>query len=256
MDVAAFKGNVEVMRMFLKALKDPRHIEFARYLAAEWAGQGNHMGAVELCLDPVYTAYDRSLLDIVNQTTSTEIFDRVLPLCKDHLDDDWRNAPSEPQDVTLKRFLGFRLLEAVKHGELSMVRHLVELGVSPRESPWPSGDNERGYNTFISNAAAGGHMAILAYLLENGATIASRALEAASRHGNPGCVRLLLEHGAMDSFKPGSALLEAVKRENEPVVRQLMESAMTMDDSIKGQALDMAFEEGLVSISEVIREYK
>ncbi|KAH8665252.1 hypothetical protein BGZ60DRAFT_516492 [Tricladium varicosporioides] len=254
LDIAAFKGNVEVMHMLLEAIKDPIHLQQARDDAVEFAGQGNQMGTLELCLNPVYTWHNSSLVDAASSTTSTEIFDRILPLCKDHLIDDARQALHPRPDKLLGEFLSTRFHTAVVRGQLAMVRHLIQLGVTPRDSRMD--DEACGYFTLISGAAVGGHTSVIAYLLANGVAITSRSLEAASKHGNPSCVRLLLEHGAIDKFKPGSALLESVKRENEPVLRQLMKSAMTMNESVIGQALNITENEGLLSMSKVLREYE
>jgi ankyrin repeat protein len=92
---------------------------------------------------------------------------------------------------------------------------------------------------------------VLQYLLKNGANIGCRSLEAASKLGNPECVRLLLEHGA----KSGSALLECLKRENETVIRQLMTSGMGVNDYVKQQILDAIEKDGLASMSKIFENY-
>ncbi|KAF4609458.1 hypothetical protein G7Y89_g15858 [Cudoniella acicularis] len=254
LDIAAFKGNAEVMRMLLEVLKDIDHLEPARDLAAGFAGEGNQMVTLELCLDPVYTGHNQFVLAAAEDTTSTEIFDRVLQLCKDHLIDDARLALHPRPDKLLGEFLSKRLTSAVACGQLAMVRHLLQLGVKPCDIR--TGDEDYGYYGLINRAASRGHTSVIACLLENGVTITSRSLEAASRHGNPSCVKILLEHGAIDSFKPGSALLESIKRENELVLRQLIESGMRMNESLKEQALYITEKEGLLSMSKIIQEYR
>lgn len=53
---------------------------------------------------------------------------------------------------------------------------------------------------------------------------------------------------------PGSSLLESLKRENETVVRQLMDSGMAINDTIKRQALDVIEKEGLVSMATILEK--
>ncbi|KAK7959232.1 uncharacterized protein PG986_004086 [Apiospora aurea] len=136
-------------------------------------------------------------------------------------------------------FLTVTFRRAAVVGNLVMMKHLVRLGASPTHVNQEDDGNMK-YQALISGVAAKGHADVLAYLLENGAEITSRALEAACQHGNPDTVRVLLAHGARDTWMPGNALLEAVMGENETALRLLLGAGTIVDEDLRRRGLEVA----------------
>lgn len=236
--------------MLLNAIEDPDKLEIARWGAISYAGHGNQMATLQLCLDPLYTSHSSSLVGVLEDTLSIEMFDHVFQLCKDHLIDDTMQSLHPRPDEIAPRFLTSRFFTAASRGELAMMEYLVSLGAKP--CGMKRDDNEDGYYSPIRYAAEHGHTEAVAYLLNLDIPFGSRSLEAASKHGNPSCVKLLLGKGAKDSFKPGNAIFEALKRENELVLRILQESGMKMDESLREQLLKFAESEGLMSMTNFV----
>ncbi|KAK1978349.1 hypothetical protein LZ30DRAFT_729153 [Colletotrichum cereale] len=258
-DIAAFLGHVEVFRMLLGTLADtPLELEAARDFGIDQASAGNQLGTLELCLvDDIYRRGGPDPNCVLDQTTSPPVFDALFEACKDHLMRK-RYNPWEPEPSNIRsqqKLLADRFRTSAELGSLTMMKHLVQLGTSPRHVD-RSSDETIGICTLISFIAKSGYADVMAYLLENGAQVGSRSLETASKHGNPDCVRILLEHGARDSLGPGGALLESVKRENESVVRLLLGWDTLVDEHSRQRALDAAEKEGLTSMIRVLKEYR
>lgn len=259
--------------MVLDTIRNPRDLAGARIDAVGYAVDGNQPGTLKQCLDPVYHfeemawLYDKFLASAVNNANSLEVVDRIYKMCKGNmvapvtLGGVW-GAPREPPPGDPRaqlRFQGSWFDTAVYLGDLRAMKHVQTLGLPPGcfDGTREDEEDERYCRAQVSSAALGGHMEVVLYLLEHGEPIGSRSLEAASKHGDPDIVRLLLERGANDTFKPGSALVEAVKREHTEVVRLLMESeGALVDEDAKQQALKVAEEEGLTSMAELLKEYR
>ncbi|KAF6789388.1 NACHT and ankyrin domain-containing protein [Colletotrichum sojae] len=274
LDTAAYLGREEALRIILDTIRNPHDLAGARIDAVGYAVDGNQPGTLKQCLDPVYhfeemaRLYDDFLLRAVNIADSLEVVDRIYKTCKGNmvapvtLGGVWgpprEPPPGDPQAQL--RFQGDWFDTAVYLGDLRAMQHVQTLGLplgcfdGTREDE----EDERYCKAQVSNAARGGHVDVVLYLLEHGEPIGSRSLEAASEHGNPDMVRLLLERGARDTFKPGSALVAAVKREHTEVVRLLMgsEGALVDEDAMQ-QALEAAEKEGLTSMAaELLKEYR
>ncbi|KAK1969124.1 hypothetical protein LY78DRAFT_630543 [Colletotrichum sublineola] len=257
LDVAAFLGHVEVLRLLLGTITDPIELEIARDDGIELASAGNQMGTLELCLVDGFKSIGPDPDSVLERTTSIPVFDAVYQACKDRLMrkryNPWEPEPSNER--AQQKLLSDRFKTSARLGSLALMKHLVQLGTSPRYVDEFS-DNIYGTRVLVSEIAEYGYADVMAYLLENGAHIGERSLEAASKHGNPDCVRILLEHGARDTFHPGSAFLESINRENEPVVRLLLEWGTIVDDCLWRQAVDFAEKEGLTSMIKVLEEYR
>ena len=245
-----------MLSILLDAIKDPSQFELARSDAMENADDGNHAGIFELCLKAVYPHHDPDLVDSLSRITNPDLFDRVLALCKDHLEYDWRLLHNQRLDELLPGFLSDRFHRAAQHGDLTMMKHLVEIGSMPKDKEDVNHELsvKGGYRSLITLAASGGYPETIVYLFEKGFLPGPRSLEAACIHGDLACVKLLIEFGAIDSFKPGSAVLGAVRRENVSVLGHLMKSGMLNDEVLAGQALEISEQEGLLSMMTIIRE--
>jgi hypothetical protein len=261
-NVAAALGNAEMLSLLFEHIPDSppkRLLTRARELGTECSAESK-FATFQLCQDREPSMwYSEDMIRIIERTLSHEIFEYMEIVCGVYI-----QAPcTRPRKNILMMRLENCFRNAVTEGNLDMMKYLVSRGVvikdlsaeidkyeSTREFDVVKGET---YLGLTSRAALGGYTDVLQYLLENGAIIGCRSLEAACNHGNPGCVRLLLEDGATNNFKPGSALLECVKNENEPVIRQLvtsgMASVMGMDDNVKQQIQDVIEKEGLVSFS-------
>ncbi|KAL7628440.1 hypothetical protein AAE478_002643 [Parahypoxylon ruwenzoriense] len=251
LDVAAFKGNTEVVRILLKDIALSDEDDLGRSSALEYAGEGNQLGTLELCLEPEYTEYDMFLATALESTTSTEVFERLFGIAKDFINKE-HGRPGFPDFVNTS-FLPGMFRHAVQHGAVPLTEHLITLGLSP-DGDWID-DGQRGRPDLVSVAAERGHYDMVAYLLEKGFRVGSDSIKAAAKHGNRRIVRLLLDHGVQDVDGWESALTHAAERENEPVFRLLMESGATIDQNTKGKVLQMAGEQGLESIAKLVKEY-
>ncbi|KAK8052325.1 ankyrin [Apiospora rasikravindrae] len=271
LEVAAARGHVKVVRLLLGAIREPSLLKTARDKALVHAAECNQMETLELCLLPRYESYEVPLITALELTTSPDVFERVFSLCKDHMAEDhaadtppgvapwWPTPEQERQD----RLDGY-LMSAVTRGDLIMMERLVQLGASLHSADrMNQGDCAWGQLVFL--AAAHGRTEVAAYLLERGIAYNPCSLDFAARYGNADGVRLLLEHGAADHAEPvweggripmGEALLEAVERENEPVVRLLLEWDNPPEKGAWQRALDTAEERGLSSMVGVLNGYK
>ncbi|EFQ28371.1 hypothetical protein CGRA01v4_12025 [Colletotrichum graminicola] len=258
LDIAAYRGHAEALRMLFDVLQHSSGLMNARLTALECASAGSQIETVKLCRYPLgYSTcdypYEHFLSDMEKKTP--EVFDCLYEWRKDNLlkqhYNSWEICDAEHARSELRRQAYCR---ATSCGNLPMMKYLVNHhGVPPKlddERP----DDQDTFQTWMSVVAGGGYEDVLEFLLENGQVISSRSLEYACRHGNPACVRILLEHGAKDYFRPGSALLEAVKGEHEQALR-LLESDGQVDEDHRKQALELAEKEGLESMAQLIKEY-
>lgn len=243
--------------MLLEIEKNPRDLFYARQDGLSFANAGNQVASLDACLDQTYEGHQPGLVETLKETKRVPIFDRLYQVCKDDLTNG-RSNPWEPnldKAQTQVKFLTEHFHRAAFDGELALMKHLAQLGARlvPDER-WGVGDGQ--YYTLICSVAEIGHADVIAYLLDTGAAqIAPRTLEVACRHGNPDVVKILLDHGAKDGYKPGSALLASVQRENETVMRLLLGRDEFVDQHQLCQALSVAEGEGLYSIAKVLKEY-
>ncbi|WQF77155.1 Putative ankyrin repeat-containing domain superfamily [Colletotrichum destructivum] len=257
LDIAAYRGYTEALRMLFKVVQPRLGRTSAWSSAIECASAGSQIETAKLSLFPLgNSTADEPYEDLLSEmkTKTPEVFDCLYEWCKDNLLKshykpgeirDLEHARSELRDQAYRW--------ASSYGNLPMMKYLVDHGVPPKlEERLP--DDEDTFHTMISVVADGGYDDAMTFLLENGQQISSQSLEYACRHGNPACVRILLEHGAKDTFKPGSALLEAVKGEHEQVLH-LLESDGSVSEDHRKQAMEFAEKEGLESMSQLIKDY-
>ncbi|KAK8062841.1 hypothetical protein PG997_014938 [Apiospora hydei] len=251
MYIAAFQGHVEVLRTLLEIESNPERLSWLHEECVSFAREGNQEGPLDVCLQSTcYEKYPIGVVSSLAEATSIPIFDRIYRLCKDCISVDPQQDTAQAQT----EFLTATFRRAAAAGNLVMMKHLVRLGASPTHVD-QRGDGNVKYQALISGVAAKGHADVLAYLLENGAEITSRALEAACQHGNPDTVRVLLVHGARDTWMPGNALLEAVKGENETALRLLLGAGTIVYEDQRRRALDAAQQLGLSSMAKILEEY-
>ncbi|KAK8132284.1 hypothetical protein PG999_000457 [Apiospora kogelbergensis] len=266
LDIAAFKGHVEVLRTLLGIIH-PKRLYCARRYGIQFGSAGNQMGSIDICLrpfeyicvPPAYRGYQDFLIATLRCTMRIPIFDRIYQVCKDYLVQytwPWPTTRAERRAQTQGEFLSAHFCRAAICGELAMMKHLVQLGARLEYTNQLVDDSKYGYKALVSCVAAGGHADVLTYLLRNGAQTGSRSLEAACRYGNPDVVRILLDHGAEDSFEVGNALIESIKGEHETALRLLLEMGTIADEDQLSQALDVAENEDLSSMTKILREYK
>lgn len=257
LDIAAFQGHVEILRMLLGVEKNPRDLFYARQDGVSFANAGNKVASLDACLDQRYEGHQPGLVETLKETKRVPIFDRLYRVCKDTLTNGSRN-PWEPKldkAQTQVKLLTEHFYSAASYGELASMEHLVQFGARPVPKD-RRGEKDGQYCTRICSVAECGHADILAYLLDTGAAdIGPCSLEAACRHGNPDVVKMLLDHGVKDGYKPGSALLASVQRENEAVVRLLLERDALLDQDQLRKALHAAEEEGILSMAKMLQEY-
>ncbi|KAI2615575.1 hypothetical protein GGS26DRAFT_579443 [Hypomontagnella submonticulosa] len=248
LDVAAFKGNVEVTRLLLEHIKWLGLEECGHAAVVQFASQGNQLGTLELGLDCRWHNWP-SVSDI-HSTTDVEIFKRLLDFGIEHYSsrtprDDWR-------DCLFKNFSPGSFSLAARKGEIRLMEYLLQLGM-PRDV-WMD-DLDPKYRSFVSEVAENGRYSTVLYLLGEGFAMGSRSIEAAARSGSYRIVKLLLTKNTNGTKGLGRALLQAVKRENEPVFRLLVEYGARMDEDIEQRALRFATDEGLESMVQLMREY-
>ncbi|KAK8081082.1 hypothetical protein PG997_008900 [Apiospora hydei] len=239
LEVAAFRGHVEVVRLLLGAVREPSLLKKARDAVLVHAAEGNQMETLELGLLPRYGSYDQALVIALKFTSSPDIFERVFSLCKDHSAEDL--SADEPLGMAMRAptvDLDDCLRWAAMRGHLIMTQRLSVGGL-------------------VSMAAEYGHTEVVAFLLERGLEYDPASLSWAAGYGNADCVRFLLERGAADrTDSMDQALVKAVKKENEPVVRLLLEWDNPPDKEAWQGALDAAEEQGLSSMISVLNGYK
>ncbi|KAK7963592.1 ankyrin [Apiospora saccharicola] len=264
-EIAAFQGHVEILSMLLGTIESPLHLEDARADGILAASRGNQIGTLDLCLKSKHQGYNDTLVNALRTTTSVAVFDRIFPLWKDLLLDDgrshWKPRSHTENQLLQSEFLTDRFHAAAGQANLDMMKHLVQLGASSRcvyhqdrDSHLP---NTRYLRNCVSLAAASGHSEVMAYLLENGAEIGEGTLGAASMHGNADCVRIALDYGAShDDNIICESLIRAVEGEHEEVLRLLLHSFAPLEEELWKQALDVARNEGLLSMAAVLEEHK
>ncbi|TDZ16076.1 hypothetical protein Cob_v010944 [Colletotrichum orbiculare MAFF 240422] len=258
LDIATYRGHAEALRMLFDVLRPRLGFRSALHSALGCASEASQIETVKLSLYPLgdSTADEPYELLLSNMTKKTpEVFDCLYEWRKNNLLKAHYN-PGEVRDIQHARseLRSQAYCWATSYGNLPMMKYLIDQhDVSPKlVDRLP--DDEATYHTWISVVADGGFDHVLEFLLGNGQEISSQSLEYACRHGNPACVKLLLEHGAKDSFKPGSALLEAVKGEHEQALR-LLESHSSVSQHHREQALGLAEQEGLESMAQLIKQY-
>ncbi|KAL0933473.1 multiple ankyrin repeats single KH domain [Colletotrichum truncatum] len=257
LDIAAYRGHTEALRMLFEVLKHRLGFINAYMTALEYASAASQIKTVKLSLYPLGDStcdypYEYFLSEMKNKTP--EVFDCLYEWRKDNLLKSHYN-PWEIRDIEHARseLRSQAYCWSTSYGNLPMMKYLVNHGVPAKlDSRLP--DDGDTYHTWMSVVADGGYDDVMEFLLENGQEISSQSLEYACRHGSPACVRILLEHGAKDTLKPGNALLEAVKGEHEQVLR-LLESDGSVSEGHRKRALEFAEKEGLESMVQLIKEY-
>ncbi|GKT50680.1 uncharacterized protein ColSpa_10861 [Colletotrichum spaethianum] len=260
LDIAAYRGYAEALRMLFEVLQHRLGFRNACSTALECASAASQIETVKLSRYPLGDStcdypYEYFLSEMEKKTP--EVFDCLYEWHKDNLlrahytynPGDIRNAEYARSELRSQAYIW-----ATSCGNLPMMKYLVaNHGVPPKlDDRLP--DDEDTFHTWMSVVAVGGYDDVMELLLENGQEISSQSLEYACRHGNPACVRILLDHGAKDAFKPGSALLEAVKGEHEQALR-LLESDGSVSDDHRKQALELAEKESLESMAQLIKQY-
>lgn len=257
---AAFQGHAKVLSLLLGTIENPLHRESARVDGLLHASRGNQIGTLELCLKPTYEGYNDALIKALRETSSVVVFDRIFPLCKDMLINDGRchwEPRSKTENLQLQSiFLSRQFHVAAGQGNLYMMKYLVQLSLrlGARLNCVFHEDIDLYLRNCVSIAAASGHSEVMLYLLENGAAIGQRTLEAASMHGSAECVRMILDYRTLNGVNVNmrESLIRAVEGEHEAVLRLLLRSLTPLAKDLRGKALDVARKEGLISIARII----
>lgn len=182
----------------------------------------------------------------------------------------WNTANPETYDYLATLYTSQTahvLVHYAAHGQLAMVRHLVErVGFAVDGLSW---DKARHGNP-LANACRRGHDDVVDYLLARGAKIdhseeddRDSALPAAASGGSLAMVRkLVLDHGApLDTIPALQAILEAVKLEHTEMVHFLLDRcdfphpAEDYLQHIRGPHVAFAKSEGLDSMVELLEAW-
>ncbi|KAI0385764.1 ankyrin [Hypomontagnella monticulosa] len=250
LDLAAFKGNIAVTRLLLEHIAESDTGGRGDSAVVHYASEGNKLGTLEVGLE--YGKHHGALISNMHSTTNVDVFKRLLDFGYKYFNTHHRLRVGIPDDMLFRSFAPGSFDHAAQTGEIPLMEYLLQLGMSP--NGWLD-DKPEAYNNFISKAAENGHYSAVAYLLEKGVKIGSRSIEAAAKHGSHRIVQLLLTRNKKGAEGLGRALLQAVKRENEPIFRLLVNNGARMDKDTKERALRFATEEGLESMVELMREY-
>lgn len=211
--------------MILSVPKDSTHTTHIRKEAVVFVGLGNQEAILAHCRGFTKETYMWYLVRTISVTTSVEIFERLYTLCDPELYPPYNmlSGPVSPHshlEETMKGLLLICLLTPIERSALTLVTHL-EIRYNAISNTL---DNDHTPPKLLEMAAKSGHPSILAYIIEVGYVPDAKVLDAACKHGNPACVRLILEKISAEEFEDYSALLEDVNRENSAVVHLLMES--------------------------------
>ncbi len=112
------------------------------------------------------------------------------------------------------------LLSAAKHGDLEVVRVLVDSGISEEDRGWG-----------LLNAARNGHLEIVRILLNSKTSQQHRgwALQFAAKNGKLETVRALLASGISEHHR-GWAVMDAIENGHLEIVRVLLASGISEKD--------------------------
>ncbi|KAF2871055.1 ankyrin repeat-containing domain protein [Massariosphaeria phaeospora] len=195
--IATGNGDVEMVRYILSSNRNP----FAHDL---WSIEGFQP-------DRYIKDYRPGYAKIALRTPSVEVFNLMLAERAK-----WNLRP-------FRETFWFDLLHhVVREGWRTMTEHLISLG-TPIEVPsqWQWMDSP------LHGACEKGHSDVVAILLNHGAKIRGKDLEAAASHGHTATLTVLLERGA-DVHCEGAAesLFVAAKKGFIEIVRTLLDAGM------------------------------
>lgn len=170
-----------------------------------------------------------------------EVFEKLLPLARNFLQDEARNKP----EFYDERWLPGRLYFAAQDGNLAMMEHLFELGVTI-----PPGKHRIWFRNPVRQAAKHGRKDALAVLLRRGFVVAQEALEASVQYGYPETVQFVLNN-IESNYSAAKALLTSVEKENDTVIQMLLAHQPVAEET-RVQALQLTEEMGLDSMRKLI----
>lgn len=211
------KGNVEMTRLILEHLRGAMEVDKEKRGEAydsilQHAAKGNQIGTIEIGLE--YARCTWRLEGALMGTTSLDIFKYLLKFGEEH-----QLHPA----VNYRRLFIF----AAFNGDLPVTRYIFEeCGLSKDTRRISAGAH---WNNLIHEVAERGHYDVVEYLLEVGAVIGGDTIVAAAQHGSQRLVRLLLDKSTWCTRALKDALLSALERENDSVVRLLMEHGVSLD---------------------------
>ncbi|KAI2780778.1 hypothetical protein F4815DRAFT_445017 [Daldinia loculata] len=288
LELAAFKGNVEIVHIFLDFITEANvgqglQEEVGRNIITRHGTKKNNIAMIELGLDPNcwYEDSEQYLLYTFSLTTSVDTFKRLHQLYKEcildgkerlihdeslHneeflLNDEWIIEYEKPPDYANSLTRLSVLLKLIccfaAAGNIPLIEHVIQLcrqlGLSVEGL-----NKSKKYRLCgpLGGPAGHGHLSTIVYLLETGFKADRISILQAVRHGNLRIVRLLLENVVHHIVDWGGALLQAVRGENESVFRLLVEFGAPLDEWIENEGLRIAEREGLESMVNLIREYE
>lgn len=248
--MTAYRGNTQVLKMLIQALEasDRHHQHEGNILRL--GASGGHVPVVDLVLKSQYDSFHPALVEALQQAKNVDMFKRLLPLARDHLQMEDRQKPTHYED----RFLPGQMNRAARAGDLALVEYLLSLGTKPSARWFKAGDERRGP---VYAASRHGHRDVVDRLLREGFPFSQGSLEAAFRNGNADTidevVRVALETPEKYSLLP--PLLVAVEKENQRAIKLLLSVAETrLGADARFQALQKAKELGLESMARYLEE--
>ncbi|KAF2964666.1 hypothetical protein GQX73_g8891 [Xylaria multiplex] len=252
--LAAYRGNNEILSLLLGAVttdgpKDLEHLGNALTNAI----LGNQSSTVELILEPQQKwvhDYNMYLVYGIRGTADIGIFKRLVPFAREYPIHILR-LRSKP-DYWRVKTLPAMLCSVASDGNLAILKHLVEEEGAELTERWYRIHKKDGP---VLNAARDGRIDALVYLLGKGMPLPTATPQFAARSRNPDIMRIIIE-GDMQrnsNLEFGPALVTAIERENEQVVRLLLHCEhVRIDEESKAQAQRHAEELGLESMAEMI----
>jgi ankyrin repeat protein len=245
---AAIRGDINIVKL---ALRLPARTE-------QSDGNGDDMTGRQFGSIKHTSETGKSILIARSYTSSPEVYDYLTKSLAP-----WPNTLLDAYDDLRKHS---------ELGNLSMVRHLLHLGVPVQLSGWE-------FETPLVMACGGWHNDVVDLLLEHGAdpNFASQKLyplfplHVSATASNLSLARTLLDHGALPN-RPGGRLSNdklpvlwwAFAREHTEMIRLLLERGASLDGGLGdlfgkgwvGKSLaEMTYDLGYHSMSVILREY-
>jgi hypothetical protein len=285
MEVAACEGNTQILKILQEHLPEYKETEGPGCKWSPWEWQG------KVCPDSIIGATIRGDLDILKLALyppsratpdNTNILGQScakIPIVSCLGRRLRRVARKETRSIEVYEYIDslfekpppnedyFRTL--VLHaelGNLSMVRHILDRGVSVNAASEQGGE----WRTALIAACEACHEDIVDLLLERGAdpnvgaeeSRWNTALPMAASSGSLTIVRKLVSHGArvnetvdFSSSNRRPAIWWAVVVEHIAMFQFLLENGASLDGHIGSTALEMASELGMMSMAEILRNH-